>query len=618
MSLHADPDRICQPVITEQELRKLIYINYDVTKCEEGNDRLANQLIDFMLEIRLVTEAKSSNPSRQTNYLIPLQLRGRPSFWQDCDVSIDTDAKFTAVRFKLSRGMVTVASFLRLMTEMCHDIVHMWGCAFISKLKDSDYVFVRVSEDRSVVDVVTLTYSAQAAETVAQTEEICLKIISKLNFPPETSTKVFLCPHCVSSNHYMRSGFAHEFYPKHLDGILSAHVTCRRGHESLAADIINGTVLHFKGSNKMPLLFPGCQANCIAWVSVSDAGITNYSDPGCCDDEAHSGTVLPSSFFALSEQLEPLSNMTRTNLERLLSSICANAPACPISLSNDDMQMLRLQFAVGDCIGARKINRIIDMQSALVVASSSSHALPGRAVVVTSTPHNFSQDQRLVVDAACRGPGATYGHDCSVEQVVDERAFVIVFSDYQDLAWDNSSCLHMLSPATKIYRICSDFSCCDNVLVVFENDASSGANRPKFKLFPGRPSSGLQSAFLTRQSCCSGDLGLVWAEVEDNWAVMLGNEYPNYEIDTLTLFRNQDREQLFLHEVNWLKTVGQARRNPYRHPFEAFMCPDDDERQRVQRSAQQRQVLSHFHDFQSKFCLLPLKENDGVNLSVVW
>jgi hypothetical protein len=616
MCLLADPERICQPVITEQELRKLIFINCDVTKCEEGNDRLANQLIDFMLEIRLVTEAKSSNPSRQTNYLIPLQLRGRPSFWQECDVPIDTDATFTAVRFKLSRGMVTVASFLRLMTEMCHDIVHMWGCAFISKLKDSEYVFVRVSEDRSVVDVVTLVYSA--AETVMQTEEICLKIISTLNFPPETSTKVLLCPHCVSSNHYMRSGFAHEFYPKHLDSILSAQVTCRRGHESCAADIINGAIVHFKGSNKMPLLFPGCQANCISWVSVSDAGITHYPDPGCSDDEAHCGTVLPSSFFALTEQLEPLSNMTRANLGRLLSYICADVPACPISLSNDEIQPLRLQYTVGDCIGAHKINRIINMQSALVIASSSSDALPGRAVVVTSTPHHLSQLQSLVVDSACQGPGATYGHDCSVEQVIDERTFVILFSDYQDLAWDNSSCLHMLSPATKIYSICSDFSCCDNVLVVFDKSTPSGANRPKFKLFPGRPSSTLQAAFLTRHSCCSGDLGLVWAEVEDNWAVMLGNEYLNYEIDTLTLFRNQDREQEFLQEVNWLKTVGRARRNPYRPPFESFICAADDERQRAQRSSLQRQVLSHFHDFQSKFCLLPSKENDGVNLSVVW
>jgi hypothetical protein len=258
------------------------------------------------------------------------------------------------------------------------------------------------------------------------------------------------------------------------------------------------------------------------------------------------------------------------------------------------------------------------MESALVIASSSSSLLPGRAIVVTSTPHALSPQQRLVVDASCQTAGGTYGHECSVEEVIDECSVVVFFSDYQDFAWDNSSCLHMLTPATKIYRICSDFSCCDNVVVVFEKNTPSGASRPKFKLFPGRPSSTLQAAFLTRHSCCSGDLGLVWAEVEDHWAVMLGNEYLNYEIEAMTLFRNQDREQLFLQELNWLKTVGQTRRNPYRHPFEPFICPADDLRQRTQRSSLQRQVLSHFHDFQLKFCLLPSKENEGVNLSVVW
>jgi hypothetical protein len=516
--------------------------------------------------------------------------------------------------------MVTVASFLRLMTECFNDIVHMWGCAFISKINDVEFIFVRLSEDRSIVDIVTLIYASDALTLDDQMDKTFSKILSMLHLFPETSTKLFLCPHCVSSNHYMRSGIAHEFYETHLNtcSLSNTRLVCRRRHKESAAHILLGTRLHFKGSNKMPLLFPGGQADCISWVVVSEAGVTHYSEAVDACNTEHFGVVLPNSFFALTKQVEAGSKIDRVDLERLLSAICADAPACPIASCGEGMQLLRLQYSVGDCIGPDKINCVISLRSTLVVASSAESDSFRRVVVVTASPHELSVLQPLVVDAACH-VDFPYGHNCIVQEIIDKCRFIIEFCDEsgQD-AWETSSCLRLISPGTKIFRALPEFSCSDNCVVVFEKEASAQIRRPRFTMFPGRPGSSMQVAFLTPQACSRDDVGSVWSEVEDHWAVMLGDEYHNYEIDGVTLFRNQKREQRFLQELQWLSTTGQARPNPYKHPYTSFRSDCDNDAQRALRSCMQRQVLGHFHDFQSKFCLLPSKENDGVNLSVVW
>ena len=588
-----------------------------------------------MMAIRLLTLTNASDGSKETQFLIPLQLRGRPSFWQQCEIPVNIDATIKAMRFKLLRGIITVPSFLRLISEYCHDILHMWGCAFITKVGEGQNVFVRLSEDRSSVDVISLVFSAEAAESTNQLNATVAAMISMLKMSPENSIELHLCPHCVVSNHYMRSGLAHEFHKKQLGRFLlhpgaqseftpwdRVRLNCRRHHDESAANIVLGTKLHFRGSEQMPLLYPGTQSDFIPWISVSEAGITAFMQLDGRHQDARSGIVLHNSFFALSRQLQAGSKIDRATLDQLLSAMCANAPAVSIEIGGDLFQLL-LQYSVGDCIGADKIRRIINFRLPLVVASSVASQAGANAhsetVVTVTTPHGLSERQPLVVDFKNKSDVGEYGHGAVVSQIVDDYTFIIEPETQAGVGladWDTSHRVHV-KPGTKLYTVRPSFSFADNVIVVFDKVHMEN-DRPNFVVFPGCPS-GFEVAFLTQQ-CCSGSdkLGGVWTEVEDNWAVMLGNEYQNYEIDSVILFRQRARDQQFLEEVNWLKTVGQARPNPYKHPYESFNCPADNAVQRVQRSSLQHQVLKHFHDFSSKFCLLPALENEGLNLSVVW
>ncbi len=61
---------------------------------------------------------------------------------------------------------------------------------------------------------------------------------------------------------------------------------------------------------------------------------------------------------------------------------------------------------------------------------------------------------------------------------------------------------------------------------------------------------------LTHERCSTHqDEAACWREVEDNWSTMLGNESKHYEITAVTLFRNVEREELFLREVEALSCV---------------------------------------------------------------
>jgi hypothetical protein len=159
--------------------------------------------------------------------------------------------------------------------------------------------------------------------------------------------------------------------------------------------------------------------------------------------------------------------------------------------------------------------------------------------------------------------------------------------------------------------VCARFTPLDNVLVVYKRPKA--ASRVKFDVFPGS-SNGLRVMRLVPSDCSrSAQAAACWRDVEDNWAIMLGNEFCNYEITGITLFRCEERERLFLDEVNHLKRV-----SPHR-PHPDFSCgTDKSDAEKEQRSALQRQVMAHFGDFSQKFSLLPNAESKDVNLCVAW
>ena len=129
--------------------------------------------------------------------------------------------------------------------------------------------------------------------------------------------------------------------------------------------------------------------------------------------------------------------------------------------------------------------------------------------------------------------------------------------------------------------------------------------KPMFDLFPG-VSNTLHIARLVPNDCSRSAEAACWRDVEDNWAIMLGTEFQNYEITGMTIFRCEERERLFLNEVKHLESIALHR------PVSDFGLGDSEQ------AKLQQQVLGHFNDFSQKFSVLPNQENKDVNLSVAW
>jgi len=168
-----------------------------------------------------------------------------------------------------------------------------------------------------------------------------------------------------------------------------------------------------------------------------------------------------------------------------------------------------------------------------------------------------------------------------------------------------------LAADVSILPICKSFTHAHNVLVVYKRFHPSD-HRRQFDVFPGA-SNPLRIARLVPSDCSRSAEAACWRDVEDNWAIMLGNEFRNYEITGMTLFRCEERERLFLSEVKRLESVAQQR------PRADFGCSTDvSDAQKAERAALQLQIMRHFSDFFQKFSLLPNTENTDVNLSVAW
>jgi hypothetical protein len=155
------------------------------------------------------------------------------------------------------------------------------------------------------------------------------------------------------------------------------------------------------------------------------------------------------------------------------------------------------------------------------------------------------------------------------------------------------------------------FTASDNVLVVYKRATPSDKRAP-FDVFPGTLNP-LRVARLVPSDCSRSAEAACWRDVEDNWAIMLGNEFRNYEITGMTMFQCEERERLFLAQVKQLESIAQQRPRP------DFSCSIDvSDAQKTERTTLQQQVMGHFSDFSQKFSLLPSAENTDVNLSVAW
>jgi hypothetical protein len=164
-----------------------------------------------------------------------------------------------------------------------------------------------------------------------------------------------------------------------------------------------------------------------------------------------------------------------------------------------------------------------------------------------------------------------------------------------------------LARGASIVPMLESFSFSEEVSIVLKQ-------RPPFTVFPGVTNE-VDILQLRPSDCNRSDEAACWRDVEDNWAIMLGHEFQNYEITGMTLFRCEEREQLFLKAVEHLEMIAPSR--PAQPDFSCAKL-DSSEKQSKERLELQQQVMGHFGDFSQKFSLLPAADNKDVNVCVAW
>ena len=634
-------------------------------KMQSSEQRLhedSNMLFEFLLALRVFTRVErpvadeaarapdSSIDDHSVQFMVPSSLQGRPSFWREVfDSQVSSFSCIRGVRYFCMDSMITVAAFVRAMTHLCSDPARMWGCAFSFPLSNGSLVFVRLSESRDFVDVVVL--GSDLSQLAGESVESSMRKISTL-LRCSSSNTLPLCPHCCASDMFARSGAVHAFFRQQLallssvdqqeladddapspalsddlrglaldESIVSGAsarsvgrimsgggagcsptISCSRYHRVSESSVLMGHNVGSVGGAGMPVSFPEASAaarDALGWVAVSNTGLA--------DTATAEAEVMPNSFFSLTQQLVEGDMISAASLAVIHDSLQSGAKHCRVSRRGpaasgawSDVDVC-LEYAVGHSIGGAVIDVILSCSGTVEVSS----ALASSGAVTTKRPHCLSCGDEVLLSVAFDSDGTKVeGVPCVVTQVVKDDQLI--------LTRKQPGCAAQLPLAANvsIMPVRDRFTPLHNVLVVYKRP--NAANK-KFDVFPGS-SNGLRVMRLFPSDCSrSAQAAECWRDVEDNWAIMLGNEFRNYEITGITLFRCEERERLFLDEVNHLKRI-----SPHR-PHADFSCATDKSgAEQEQRSALQQQVMGHFSDFSQKFSLLPNAESKDVNLCVAW
>ncbi len=643
--------------ILEEFLQNSSYHQSDAEKSREN----AATLFDFLLALRVFVPVDLSlsshtslvkNPSHLSSlhFIVPSALTGRPSFWREVFVSEQGQIScLRGVRFLCMDTMITAASFIRAMTQLCSDALRMWGCAFCFQLGNGGHMFVRLAEGRDFVDVVIL--GTDLSQLVGDCVDICCRQITTM-LRCSMDNALLLCPHCCASDMFARSGAVHAFYreqlgllavetkephPGHIDRITSSRnqptwvveqndsgeatseppsseqmpvrllsssasdhniISCSRYHEVSALGILKGRRVGRVGSVGLPPSYPEGSLpdrNTLHWVAVSSSGLAETA-PGEVE-------VLPNSFFSLSRQLKEGDKVTTESLAAINNAMLSGAKTCKVQHCGKrcDIQ-LQLEYSVGNAIDGRVIDEILSCSGSVEIKN----AAASTSTVTTKRAHQLCVGDKVLLSVSVDSDHRRVeGIRCLVSEVIDNDKLVL------ERVQSPTAVPLPLAADVCIMPILESFTVLDYVLVVYRRTKETDRRAP-FDLFPGATNL-LRIARLTPGDCNGGTEAICWRDIEDNWAIMLGTEFQNYEITGMTLFRCEERERLFLAEVERLEIAA-----PHRPPADFSCSFDVDARQKAERAALQQQVLRQFGDFSQKFSLLPRAENHNVNLSVAW
>ena len=634
IAMFADPEArlpIVRGCASRENLEAILiqYLQKEQSSAQKLHED-SRMLFEFLTALRVFTPVErpvadeaarvldSSLDDQSAQFMVPSSLQGRPSFWREVfDSQVLSFSCIRGVRYFCMDSMITVAAFVRTMTQLCSDPTRMWGCAFSFPLSNGGLIFVRLSESRDFVDVIVL--GSSVSQLVGEAVESHFREISTL-LRCSTSNTLPLCPHCCASDMFARSGAVHAFFRQQLALLsranqqpfsgagISSLISCSRYHEVSASAVLMGQNVGSVGGAGMPVSFPDASVadrDALGWVAVSSTGLADMAN----------GTleVMPNSFLALSRQLNEGDVISAQSFPAIDNALRTGAKTCCVlrcgCATNNawcDTDVC-VEYSVGDSVGGRVIDIILSCSGTVEVGS----AVAATGAVTTKQPHNLRRGDEVLLSVAVDSDGAKVeGVRCFVADVVKDDQLI--------LTRKQPGCTAPLPLAANvsIMPVCARFTPSDNVLVVYKRSNPADRRAP-FDVFPGASNS-LRIMRLVPSDCSRSAWGSAWAaacwrDVEDNWAIMLGNEFCNYEITGITLFRCEERERLFLDEVDHLKRI-----SPHR-PHPDFSCATDkSDAEKEQRSALQQQVMGHFSDFSQKFSLLPNAESKDVNLCVAW
>jgi GTPase SAR1 family protein len=408
----------------------------------------AQKLFGFLLAIHIFSPTEVSEVSLAENspssasflpqFIVPSALKGRPSFWRevfDSSAFSPENSRLWGFRFSCKNQMVTVAAFVMVMSSLCTDRKHMWGCAFSFVVKDAHRIvariFVRLAEGRDFVDMLVVGSDVSLREQCVQ--DSLSSIASRLNCSHDFADRLYLCPYCCSSDMFVRSGAAHAFRKQQVDALDSAsyrHIhhnitssaaseptvqllSCSRYHEVAKDTLLNGLFVEALGGHGMSALYPQVPSarDSLKWKRVSHYGMIEL------EGEFKQFKVMPNSFFELTLQLKEGEIVTQACKQTIDDAIRSNATTChfePPMLRRDcdsPIANLKLEYTVGSEHGTGASKKVI---AAILSCSETSEieSLDGN-IVTTKCVHRLVSGSRVML--------SVLGTVCIVTDVFSDR-----------------------------------------------------------------------------------------------------------------------------------------------------------------------------------------------------
>jgi GTPase SAR1 family protein len=516
IAVFADPqsglfvdERACA---TQQQLEEILVEKYLQSKTptatlssSKANGVLqdnARKLFGFLLALRILlpievapSATTSSSPSK---FIVPSALKGRPSFWRevlDLSAFAPENSCLRGFRYTCMNHIITVAAFVKTMSSMCSNPQRMWGCAFSFDIQDDGIIlasiFVRLAEGRNFIDMIVIGSGATiCSQGVLEKLDY---VASQLNCRFEMNDRLYLCPHCCSSDMFVRSGAAHAFHHKQVsasgptptfqrpfapvafvsvhkggsDRIASAAETapflqryvsrsnalsCSRYHEVHKDELLNGLCVGMLGSNDMPAMFPkgSSTRDVLPWKQVLPLGIIEFGE---------GFKILPNSFFVLTEQLRDGELLSLACMQSINNAISSNSNVCHLEPPmhregcNSPLLQLRLRFSVGSNVGVdpskKVVAAILSCRSTCVIENVDGED------VTTNCDHALISGTRVMLS----NDGTVY------------RVSSVISSKQLRLVKESNEAPSDLSPqvlvGTTIIPMLDSFSFTDNVLVLY-------------------------------------------------------------------------------------------------------------------------------------------------------